>query len=266
MTAQAIRFNDGEAYDRAMGPWSQLVGGVFLDWLAPPPGLRWIDIGCGNGAFTESIIQRCAPAEVHGIDPSDAQIAFARTRPGTQGASFRIGDAMALPFAASRFDAAVMALVLFFVPDPAKGRAEMVRVTTPGGTVAAYLWHSFGGEVPTSPIAAALRELGIEYPLPPSAEASRPDVLRASWTDAGLDAVEVREIVVRRTFASFEDCWSSCASFPAAGPAIARMAPADIEKLKAGLAERLPPDASGRVTYQARAIAIKGRVPVSRGV
>ncbi len=94
MTQQPIRFTDGAAYERGMGPWSQLVGEVFLDWLAPQPGLRWIDIGCGNGAFTELLVQRCAPAEIHGIDPSEGQLAFARTRPGTPDAVFLQGDAM----------------------------------------------------------------------------------------------------------------------------------------------------------------------------
>jgi ubiquinone/menaquinone biosynthesis C-methylase UbiE len=263
MTQHPIQFTDGEAYDRAMGPWSQLVGELFLEWLAPRPGLRWIDIGCGNGAFTESLIQHCAPTEVQGIDPSEAQIAFARARPGTRDASFQIGDALAQPFEARRFDAAVMALVLFFVPDPAKGVAEMTRVVGPGGTVAAYLWYSFGDEVPTSPIEATLREFGISLPLPPSADASRMDVLHALWTNAGLEAVEIREIPVRRTFANIEECWRSCSSFPTAGRTIAAMAPSDVEKLKARLAERLPADASGRVTYQARANAIKGRVPKS---
>src|SRR5215831_4296489 len=132
-----------------MGTWSRLAGDVFLDWLAPPAGLRWIDVGCGNGAFTEGLIQRCAPAEVQGVDPSSQQIAFARTREGARGAVFTEGDAQALPFPARRFDAAVMALVLFFVPDPARGVAEMVRVVRPGGTVATYLW--IAGEGPPAP-------------------------------------------------------------------------------------------------------------------
>ena len=78
MTQQPIRFDDGAAYDRGMGVWSQLAGHVFVDWLAPSSGLRWIDIGCGSGAFTELLAQRYAPAEIHGIDPSEAQFAFAR--------------------------------------------------------------------------------------------------------------------------------------------------------------------------------------------
>ena len=126
-----IRYDDGAGYERYMGSWSRLAGEVFLDWLAPRPGLRWIDIGCGNGAFTELLVQRCAPAEVQGIDPSEAQLAFARARPAARGAAFHQGDAMALPFPQDRFDAAVMALVIFFVPDPARGVAEMVRVVCP---------------------------------------------------------------------------------------------------------------------------------------
>ena len=106
MTDQ-IRFDDGAAYERYMGRWSQLVGETFLDWLAPPSGLRWLDVGCGNGAFTEMLVERCAPGSVQGIDPSEAQLAFARTRPASRVAQFRQGDAMALPFLDDTFDAAV---------------------------------------------------------------------------------------------------------------------------------------------------------------
>jgi ubiquinone/menaquinone biosynthesis C-methylase UbiE len=150
MIQQPIRFDDGAAYERMMGAWSQLVGSVFLDWLSPVKGQRWIDVGCGNGAFTEQLIQRCAPVEAQGIDPSEAQLAFARTRPGAAGAVFLQGDAMVLPFEADRFDAAVMALVIHFVPDPAKGVGEMTRVVRPGGLVAAYVWTRSAAEIPWS--------------------------------------------------------------------------------------------------------------------
>jgi ubiquinone/menaquinone biosynthesis C-methylase UbiE len=145
MTGQAISFNDGDIYERTMGAWSKLAGDVFLDWLAPPEGQKWIDIGCGSGAFTELLVERCAPAEVKAIDPSEEQLAFARLRPGMRSAEFLNGDAMALPFSSDRFDAAVMALVIFFVPEPIKGVAEMARVVRPGGTVAAYAWDILGG-------------------------------------------------------------------------------------------------------------------------
>src|SRR4051812_16784025 len=118
MATTEIRFDDGAAYERYMGTWSQLVGATFLDWLAPQPGWRWLDVGCGNGAFTEMLVERCAPAHIEGIDPSEAQLAYARSRPALHGlAQFRQADAMALPFEANAFDAAVMPLVIFFVPD-----------------------------------------------------------------------------------------------------------------------------------------------------
>ena len=128
MAEPQIRFTDGAAYERMMGVWSQLAGEVFIDWLAPRAGLRWIDTGCGSGAFTQLLADRCAPAEVQGIDPSEDQLAFARTRPAASVAQFQLGNAMALPFPEDRFDAAVMPLVIFFVPEPAKGIAEMARV------------------------------------------------------------------------------------------------------------------------------------------
>src|SRR6476469_4311482 len=140
MPDQPIRFDDGAAYDSFMGHWSRLAGAVFLDWLAPPSKQRWLDVGCGNGAFTEMIVQRCAPASIDGVDPSEGQLAYARTRPALRAAQLRQGDAMALPFPDDAFDAAVMPLVIFFVPDPAKGIAEMARVVRPGGLVTAYGW------------------------------------------------------------------------------------------------------------------------------
>ena len=77
MADQRTFFTDGAAYDRMMGRWSALAGAEFLDWLALPKGLRWLDVGCGTGAFTELLIARCAPAEVQGIDPAAAQIDYA---------------------------------------------------------------------------------------------------------------------------------------------------------------------------------------------
>src|SRR3569623_781765 len=76
MRDSQIRFDDGAAYERMMGVWSRLVGEVFLDWLSPAPGLDWIDVGCGNGAFTELLVERCAPRAVVGVDPSEGSSAL----------------------------------------------------------------------------------------------------------------------------------------------------------------------------------------------
>lgn len=260
MTERTIVFNDGAAYERMMGTWTRLAGAVFLDWLEPAAGLRWLDVGCGNGAFTQLAIERCAPEAVDGLDPSEAQLAYARARPLARAARFHMGDAMALPFPDDAFDVAVMALVIFFVPDPAKGAAEMARVVRPGGAVAAYGWDMLGGGFPLEILLDELRALGETPPLPPSAEAAGIGALRNLWTGAGLEAVETREIRVQRTFADFEDLWEASRLGGSVRPIIEEMTSEAIERLKARLRERFPADVAGRITYGARANAVKGRV------
>jgi SAM-dependent methyltransferase len=255
-----IRFDDGAGYEQYMGKWSRLVGESFLDWLAPEPGLRWLDVGCGNGAFTETLVERCAPASVDGIDPSEAQLAFARARPALSTAKFHQADAMALPFPDDTFDAAVMPLVIFFVPDPAKGVAEMARVVCPGGMVTAYGWYMAGGGHPYEGLRAEMREMGITIPEAPSPDASGLDAMVDLWTGAGLDAVETRVITAQRTFADFDDYWATIHMGPSVGHKLKALAPKDIATLRARMRARLPVDANGHITYSARANAIRGCV------
>ena len=168
---------------------------------------------------------------------------------------------MQLPFPDNRFDAAVIALAIFYVPDPAKGVAEMVRVVAPGGTVAAYAWDIVNDRSPTAPIQVQQRALGLNPLRPLNADASRIEALRDLWAGAGLDRIEAREIEVARTFSDFEDFWATTLTMPNLGPPIAKLAPADAERLKAEVRRRLPPDSAGRITYSAWANAITGRVP-----
>ena len=259
MAGQQMRFDDGAAYERMMGTWSRYAGDAFIDWLSPEQGIRWIDVGCGNGAFTELLANRCGPAEVHGVDPMEGQLAYARSRPCGEVAEFHQGKAAALPFPDNRFDAAVMALVIFFVPHPAESLTEMVRVACPGGSVSSYTWDVFGGGFPLEPIQIELRAMDITPPLPPSSDASRMEALLDLWSGAGLDAIETTEITVQRTFDDFDDFWTTTLISSLAS-VIAGMDADDIERLKTRVKYRLPADATGRITYEARANAIKGIV------
>lgn len=260
MTANQIRFDNGATYERYMGRWSQLVGETFLDWLAPAPNQRWLDVGCGNGAFTEMLIERCNPAAVAGIDPSEEQLAYARARPALSGAELRRGDAMALPYPDNAFDSAVMPLVIFFVPDPARGIAEMGRVVRPGGAVAAYAWDMMGGGFPYEALFAEIRGLGLAVPAPPSPHASRLEVMQNLWAGAGIDALETRAITVRRTFDDFADFWTTALGAPSVGATLAAMAPEHLAILRERVRARLPADAAGHIICAARANAVKGRV------
>jgi ubiquinone/menaquinone biosynthesis C-methylase UbiE len=253
-----IRYDDGAAYERMMGIWSRAAGEIFLDWLAPTRGLRWVDVGCGSGAFTELLVERCAPAEVEGVDPSEAQLSFARARPVGQIAKFHQADALALPFPEARFDAAVMALVIFFIPDPSGGVAEMARVVCPGGTVAAYVWDMTGGGHPLELMHTEMKAMGFSAPRPPRSDITSLEALRRLWRGAALDEIETREITVQRTFADFEDYWTTSKLAATVSQTIAAMDPSAVEVFKARTRARLVADAAGRITCSALANAIKG--------
>ncbi len=254
-------FSDGKVYERMMGRWSKRVGVQFLDWLDTPKNLRWVEVGCGNGAFTEELIARCAPLEVSAVDPSPGQLNFARTRPGTKMAQFQIGDAQALPFADKTFDAAAMALVITFIPDPAKAVREMARVVRPGGLVATYMWDTLNDGVPLAPLGAVLKFLGKDL-VRVSSAASKRENMQTLWQGAGLRSVDTTVIRIPVTFSSFDDfCELSLVPIGPAGQILSTMSAAENEELKARLREQLPIAADGTITYEAFANAVKGRVP-----
>ncbi len=253
-------FSDGAAYERLMGRWSRIAGDTFIDWIHPAAGLDWLDVGCGNGAFTEAIVSRCAPATVTGIDPSDGQVAYARKRPGTAMAEFHVGDSQALPFAEQSFDVATMALVIAFVPDPAKGVAELARVLRPGGTAAAYMWDLPAQSLPLGPIYRALTDMGLAAPQPPSAAIASREAMEGLWRGGGLEAVETTVIPVTVSFSDFEDFWSSC-TLPAGPHAkfVHALPDAAKDELRQRLRAILPAAPDGRISYVSNANAVKGR-------
>ncbi len=141
-------WGSGAAYEPYVGRWSRLVAREFLKWLAIPSSARWLDVGCGTGALSEMILAQASPAGMHGIDPSEGYLARAREQVRDPRVHFEVGDARQLPVANAAYDVVVAGLVLNFIPDLKAGMAEMVRVTKPGGTVAARM---AAGSVVTAP-------------------------------------------------------------------------------------------------------------------
>jgi SAM-dependent methyltransferase len=206
------------------------------------------------------IVRRCAPAAVAGIDPAEAQLAFARKHPALSAVDFRQGDAMALPFGDDTFDVAVMPLVIFFVPQPPKGVAEMARVVRAGGTVAAYGWDIPGGGFPYEAVRSELLAMGATIPKAPNEDAAKIDVLHELWTGAGLADVETRELTVQRTFSSFDEYWATVLEGPSMGVTLKALTREQITHLQSRLRQLLPAGADGKITVSGRANAAKARV------
>ncbi len=259
----------GAAYEPYVGRWSRLVAREFLAWLAMPPGSRWLDVGCGTGALSQTILQVASPAAVTGVDPSEAYIAHARDQVRDARVRFEVGDARALPVATGAYDAVVSGLVLNFVPEPARVVAEMARAARPGGVVAAYVWdyagemqlmrHFWDAAVALDPAARALDE-GARFPL------CRPEPLAALFRGAGLQDVEVQAIDVPTVFRDFDDYWLPFLGGQGPAPGYARSLD---EERRAALRERiragLPFAPDGSIHLIARAWAACAPALQSRG-
>ena len=132
MSADAPRPADvwasGAAYEPYVGRWSRLVAREFLAWLAVPPGRRWLDVGCGTGALSQTIVSETSPGGVKGVDASAGYVAFARQQVRDARVQFEVADARALAEQPASYDAVVSGLVLNFVAQPALMVAEMARV------------------------------------------------------------------------------------------------------------------------------------------
>ena len=255
-------FTDGAAYERMMGRWSRAVGDIFLEWLAPPPGLSWLDVGCGTGAFSQLLLDRCKPREIGAVDPSADQIAYARTAPAAKQVNFQVGDAQSLPFADAKFDVAAMALVITFIADPAKAIAEMKRVVKPGGTLGTYVWDFRSGGSPQQPLRQAIEAIGVEVSPTPGHENSSRERLDELFRAAALEQIATRAIEIDVIYPDFDTYWTTQTGLATnVVQYLQGMTKPEVERVKAYLREQLPTDQAGRIGYKARASAAKGRVP-----
>jgi SAM-dependent methyltransferase len=254
----------GELYEPFVGRWSRKIASVFCTWLEPEPGRRWLDVGCGTGALTESIASSVTPARLISVDPSWAYLAHARARTADRSVSFAVGDALALPLIPESTDYVVSGLVLNFVADPAGALAEMRRVTRAGGTIAAYVWdyaermqllRYFWDAAVTLDSAASSLDESRRFPI------GRRDRLKACFHGAQLSDVSSRGIEVPTVFADFDDYWSPFlgAQGPAGGYAMS-LSEDSRARLRERLRAALPTAGDGSISLVARAWAVRGTV------
>jgi SAM-dependent methyltransferase len=257
----------GDAYEAYIGRWSRVVAERFVRRLNVPAGRRWLDVGCGTGALTATVLAVADPADIVGVDPSAGFLAGARAGVVDPRASFRVGDARDLPLPAHSLDAAVSGLALNFVPDPARAAAEFARVLAPGGVAAAYVWdyaegmdmlrHFWDAVTAVDPGATDLDE-GRRFPL------CRPEPLADLWTAAGLLDVQVEPIEVPTVFTDFDDYWRPFLGGQGPAPSYLASLPDDrCRAVRDLLRARLTPLDDGSIAMTARAWAVRGQTASS---
>jgi Methylase involved in ubiquinone/menaquinone biosynthesis len=256
-------FADGAAYEHYVGRWSRPIGHRFLEWLAQPFGLCWVDVGCGTGALTGMVLQEADPQSVVGVEPSEGFLDAARASIKDPRVELKTGDAHALPIENDTAHVVISGLVLNFVPDKKCALDEMCRIVKPGGVIAAYVWD-YAGEMQLmryfwDAVAAlfpdgAERDEGKQFPI------CHPDPLAALFRSAGLQNVETCALDVPTVFTDFEDYWSPF--LRGQGPAgvyCVSLSEHDRKRLRARLESVLPRNADGKISLIARAWAVKGR-------
>lgn len=259
-----VTWDSAEAYEQYVGRWSRLVAHDLLGWLAVPVNGRWLDVGCGTGALSRTILAVAQPITVLGVDPSERFIASAREQTADRRAHFEVGDARALPGSEGTFDAVVSGLVLNFVPaaDRMGAVSGMHRVARGGGVVAAYVWdyadgmqmmrHFWDAAAALEPAAQEFDE-GRRFPF------CHPDPLAKLFRGAGLCDVVVRAIDVPTAFRNFDDYWMPFLGGQGPAPGYAMSLSEDRRTmLRERIRSRLPIAPDGSIHLTARAWAVRG--------
>lgn len=265
-SSQHDAWQAGDSYDLYMGRWSRQVAPIFLDWLDAPGGLSWLDVGCGTGALSASILARCKPKSLISVDPSDGFLDKARHNVPDERIEFRLGYAQSLPIETASRDVVVSGLVLNFVTDRPAALAEMKRVGRRGATVGFYVWDYPGRGLEflrafwdaatfLDPKAQDLTE-NRRFPF------CTPEQLTELVTAAGLQSVECTSIEVPTLFKDFDDYWTPFTL--GAGPApgyCTSLASEPQERLRRKLKDSIPTRDDGSIALKAKAWALKGVAP-----
>ena len=229
-----------EAYDRFMGRFSTRLAVRFAEWVGVEPGMDVLDVGSGPGALAAVLVDRVGEGSVSAVDPMPAFVEALRER--LPGVDAQVAPAESLPFEDAAFDATLANLVVPFMADPTAGVTEMIRVTRPGGTVAASVWQHSEGLSPLTPFWDGVRRIdpdAVDEGLQLGASRGQ---LAEFLGECGVGAVRAEALEVEVGFDTFEDWWTPFLyGVGPAGAYLAAQSPERQQQVRAICEEQLGP-------------------------
>src|SRR6187402_222800 len=179
-------FAAADAYDRHIGRYSGALAQRLIEAARVKAGDRVLDVGCGTGKLTGELVALLGAANVSAVDPSQPFVSAVRA--AFPGVTVEEAAGEQLPFGDDTFDASLAQLVVNFMKDAHAGVSEMMRVTRPGGSVAAAVWDYGKGmtllrtfwdaAAATDPGSNPKDELNMRY--------ATADELATLWSEVGL--------------------------------------------------------------------------------
>jgi len=262
----ADMYGKAAAYDALMGRWSTQITPLFGNFVQIRDGGRILDVGCGTGALVQFLADATQQSAIFGVDFSQPFIDYTRARFTGQRSSFKVGDAMTLPYPDAFFDQTLSLFVLHLIAQPEKAAREMRRVTRPGGIVAACTWATGEGGLEMRAIFWE-EAIKLDPPAENRAERSRHCNRRGDlaelWRVAGLNAVEEVVLEIKTDFSSFNDYWLPyTGGVGPPGVYVDSLSSDQREALREALRTRLVGDATDTpFTLRATGLAVRGTVP-----
>ncbi len=252
-------FNVPDAYDSFMGRYSQPLAHKFIETVPLKKGDRVLDLGCGPGALTAPLVEILGAGSVAGVDPSPPFIeAYQQRFPGV---TAKVGSGENIPFEDKAFNVVMSQLVIHFMNDVDAAGREMVRVTKPGGWIAACTWNVGQMEFIQMFTEVAIDVTGEEPPSPPARRFGEGDTLSDYFAELGLTDIDSAMLHVSSTYDRFDDLWATY--MLGIGPfglwTKAQSEPVKAEMRQALFARLGNPE--GSITLNAAARSARGRVP-----
>ncbi len=204
--------NSADSYEQVGVEFFAPLGAELVRRVAPQPGERVLDLGCGRGHCLFPAAEAVGPSgSVIGTDLSPRMVELCAAevdRRGLTQARVQLGDASDPDFPAGSFDVVTAGMVMFFVPEPRKTMPLVAALLRPGGR---FAMSSFGPSDPKFDETMGIlysHRIGPPWEPNPDKPFDTHDTMTEMLTDAGFTGVEITELQHDIVFPDPDGYWA----------------------------------------------------------